>query len=232
MGRAAAACRWLGLPAAARLEGTVAVLSPHLDDGVFSLGAAISAASGTVSVVTVLAGDPQSELPAGEWDARSGFRTAGAAARARRAEDELACGDVGATPVWLPFSDHQYPRGAGDDEIWERIEDALGDARSVLVPGFPLMHEDHAWLEALVRVRGLPGRRVGRYVEQPYAAAWTSGPAGGQWGALGASARRRLAKRRAWRRYASQLPLLAGEAGFGRVLRYEVSRGGEWVQWS
>ena len=232
MGRAAAVCRWLALPAADRLEGTVAVLSPHLDDGIFSLGAAIAAASGEVSVVTVLAGDPQSELPAGEWDAQSGFRTAGEAARARRAEDELACGDVGATPVWLPFSDHQYPRGAGDDEVWESIEDSLRDAGTVLVPGFPLMHEDHAWLEALVGARGLPGRRIGRYVEQPYAAAWTPGPGAPGWAAVGASARQRLAKRRAWRRYASQLPLLVGDTELGRVMRYEASRGGECVLWS
>jgi LmbE family N-acetylglucosaminyl deacetylase len=232
LGRAAAVCRWLGLPAAGRLEGSVAVLSPHLDDGVFSLGAAIAAASGKVSVVTVLAGDPQSELPAGDWDAQAGFRTAGEAARARRAEDELACTDVGAMPAWLPFSDHQYPRGAGDDEVWERIEDALGDARTVLIPGFPLMHEDHAWLEALVGACGLPGRRIGRYVEQPYAAAWTSGPGGGEWGAVGATARHRLAKRRACRRYASQLPLLAGDTDLGRVTRYEASRGGEYVLWS
>jgi LmbE family N-acetylglucosaminyl deacetylase len=232
LGRTAAVCRWLGLPAADRLEGTVAVLSPHLDDGIFSLGAAIAAASGEVSVVTVLAGDPQSELPAGDWDAQSGFRTAGEAARARRAEDELACGDVGGTPVWLPFSDHQYPRGGGDDEVWESIEDALGDTRTVLIPGFPLMHEDHAWLEALVGARGRPGRRVGRYVEQPYAAAWTSGPSGAEWGAVGASARNRLAKHHACKRYASQLPLLTGETDLARVTRYEASRGGECVLWS
>jgi LmbE family N-acetylglucosaminyl deacetylase len=228
--RLAGACRWLGIGSAERLAGAVAVVSPHLDDGVLSLGAAIAAAP-EVRVVTVLAGDPESELPAGEWDGRSGFRTAGEAARARREEDRLACREVGAEPVWLPFCDHQYPRGGGDDEIWERLTEALADAETVLVPGFPLMHEDHVWIAGLVRERGLAGRRVGRYVEQPYAATWTSGPDG--WTPLHASASRRLAKLRACRRYSSQLPLLDEQgATLSRLTRYEASRGGECVSWS
>jgi LmbE family N-acetylglucosaminyl deacetylase len=230
LGRLAGARRWLGLRSAQPLEGSVAVVSPHLDDGVLSLGAAIAAARGDVRVVTVLAGDPESVLPAGDWDERSGFRTAGEAADARRAEDRLACRDIGAEPVWLPFADHQYPRGGGDDEIWERLTEALGGAETVLVPGYPLMHEDHVWLAALTRERGLPGRRVGRYVEQPYAAAWTPGPDG--WTPLGAGARQRVAKLRACRRYSSQLPLLTEQgATLIRITRYEAARGGECVSW-
>ena len=100
---------WLGLRGGEPLDGDVAVLSPHLDDAILSLGAAISGARGDVRVVTVFAGDPDSTLAAGEWDSRAGFRTVGEAARARREEDALACADVGARPVWLPFVDDQYP---------------------------------------------------------------------------------------------------------------------------
>jgi LmbE family N-acetylglucosaminyl deacetylase len=223
---------WLGFGGGARLEGPVAVLSPHLDDAVFSLGAAIAAAPGEVRVVTVLAGDPGSEEPAADWDAAAGFGTVGESAGARRVEDERACRDLGARPVWLPFNDHQYPRGGGDDEIWAQLEPALGDAATVLVPGFPLMHEDHVWLEALVRERGLPARRVGHYVEQPYAAAWTPGPTG-DWHPAGAAAWHRLAKLRACRRYASQLPLMSPQArSLARLTRYEARRGGEAVRWA
>jgi LmbE family N-acetylglucosaminyl deacetylase len=230
LGRLAGACRWLGAGAGARLEGSVAVVSPHLDDGILSLGAAIASARGEVSVVTVLAGDPDSELPAGEWDAESAFGTAGEAARARRAEDECACRDVGARPVWLPFSDHQYPHAGSDDEIWARLLEALGSAETILVPGHPLMHEDHVWLAGLVRERGLPGRRVGRYVEQPYSALWDPAPA--EWTAVGAGISGRVAKLRACRRYSSQLPLLARQGGtLRRLTRYEVARGGECVLW-
>ena len=226
--------RWLGAPGSERLSGSVAVLSPHLDDAVLSLGAAIAASSGSdIAIVTVLAGDPDSDLPAGEWDAGAGFETAGEAARARRREDELACSDVGARPVWLSFADEQYPRDQGDGEIWAAVQEALGSAETVLLPGFPLMHQDHAWLLALAQREGLPGRRVGHYVEQPYAAAWAPGPPGGGWEPLAAALSHRLTKLRACRRYASQLPLLQRH---GRILfpmlRYEAARGGEAVRWS
>jgi LmbE family N-acetylglucosaminyl deacetylase len=184
-----------------------------------------------VRVVTVLAGDPAADHPAGEWDAGAGFRTAGEAARVRRAEDELACHDLGARPLWLPFNDHQYPRGGDDETIWARLEDALGGAETVLVPGHPLMHPDHAWLAELVRARGLPGRRVGRYVEQPYASAWSH--TSGDWAVLGAAASHRLTKLRACRRYRTQLPLMAPEArSLWRLTRYEAARGGECVRWT
>jgi LmbE family N-acetylglucosaminyl deacetylase len=221
---------WIGFGSATRLEGNLAVISPHLDDGILSLGAAIAAAHGDVAIVTVLAGDPASELPAGEWDGRAGFATAGEATRARREEDRQACAVVGARPVWLPFSDHQYPRGGGDDDVWAQLEQALGDAESVLVPGHPLLHEDHAWIAGLVRARGLPGRRIGRYVEQPYASAWSPAPAG--WAPVGADLRHRLAKLRACRRYASQLPLMPPEArSLVRLARYEAAHGGEAARW-
>jgi LmbE family N-acetylglucosaminyl deacetylase len=227
--------RWLGAPGGERLSGSVAVLSPHLDDAVLSLGAAIAASSGAdIAIVTVLAGDPDSDLPAGKWDAGAGFETAGEAARARRREDELACSDVGARPVWLPFADGQYPRNQADDEIWAAVEEALGGAETVLLPGFPLIHDDHAWLLALARREGLPGRRVGLYVEQPYAAARAPRlPAADGWAPLAAALPHRVAKLRACRRYASQLPLLQrGRPVLLPLTRYEAARGGEAVRWS
>jgi LmbE family N-acetylglucosaminyl deacetylase len=230
--RVAPAARWLGARAGDRLTGSVAVLSPHLDDAVFSLGAAIAASRADVTVVTVFACDPDSEAPAGEWDALAGFVTEGEAAQARRHEDELACAIVGARPVWLPFGDHQYAPPA-DDDLWRALEHAVAGAETVLVPAFPLMHEDHARLHDLVARNGFPGRAVGRYVEQPYAAAWTEPGPGDGWTPLAAALPHRLAKLRALRRYSSQLPLLERS---GRVLlplaRYEAGRGGELVSWA
>ena len=126
------------------LTGHVAVLSPHLDDGVYSLGAAIGKsvrAGAVVSLITVFAGDPNSRDPASPWDRRSGFQLAGEAAQARRAEDRRACALLGATPVWLPFDDHSGRR-VGDDELWSSLQHAAGEAETILVPGFPLHHED------------------------------------------------------------------------------------------
>lgn len=232
MPQLSAALRWLGFRGGERLDGHVAVLSPHLDDAIFSLGAAIAKTRSEVAVVTVFAGDPESPLPAGEWDARSGFRTAGEAARARRAEDALACRDVGARPVWLPFADPQYPRD-DDETVWSALEHALAETDTVLVPAFPLTHPDHARLRELVDRKGLPGRRLGGYVEQPYAAAWTDRSPGSGWAPLAAGLPERVTKLRACRRYASQLPLLGGGAPIlRRLTAYEAARGGERVKWS
>ena len=72
----------------AHLEGDVVVVSPHLDDAALSLGAAIARArrigAARVVVLTVFAGNPESDLPAGGWDSRAGFATEGEASRARR----------------------------------------------------------------------------------------------------------------------------------------------------
>ncbi len=234
--------RWTGvLGGRTGLGPNVVVVSPHLDDGVFSLGAGISRAArkgSNVTILTVLAGDPSSTTPAGEWDARAGFATAGEAARARRLEDEQACAHVGARPVWLPYSDQQYPRGGTDEEIRAAVVDAVGDAL-VLVPGFPLLNKDHAWLRQIL-AGVLPDARVRAYVEQPYAAESTErpgvvqgrdpgvgpGPAGWRPVRAGLSDQRR--KLRACRSYESQLPLL-GDRLVADIVKYELRSGGESV---
>jgi LmbE family N-acetylglucosaminyl deacetylase len=153
----------------------VVVLSPHLDDGVLSIGAFVhrQCRSGVrVEILTVLANDPtREENDPSPWDRRCGFASAGAAASARRQEDRRACAALGATPVWLPYGDHAYPRGGSDAQIWSGIQRTSRDADLVLVPGFPLSHPDHRWLAELVLARRqeLDGR-LALYAEQPYAA--------------------------------------------------------------
>jgi LmbE family N-acetylglucosaminyl deacetylase len=152
--------------------GRIVVLSPHLDDAALSVGATVARASlrgQRVSVVTVLAGDPETDAPAGEWDRRCGFSSAGEAARARRAEDAAACEILGAEPVWLPYGDAQQQRGADDEQIWQSLAPLLSEADAVLVPGYPLQHADHAWLATLLLER-FSVAPVALYVEQPYAA--------------------------------------------------------------
>ena len=231
MARLTATLGWLGLRGGEPLDGDVAVLSPHLDDAILSLGAAIAGARGEVRIVSVFAGDPDSTLAAGDWDSRAGFRTVGEAARARREEDALACAEVGARPVWLPFVDVQSPPDEAG-AVWSALADTLAGADTVLVPAFPLIHPDHARLLDLVERNGLPGRRLGRYVEQPYAAAWTDRSQGDGWAPLAAGLRQRLAKLRACRRYTTQLPLLRRSGPVLRkVIAYEAARGGESVSW-
>ncbi len=213
------------------LAGRVVAVSVHLDDAVFSVGAALARAArrgADVTILTVLANDPADESPAREWDARVGFATAAEAARRRREEDRRACEIIGATPVWLPYGDTTHGLGASPEEVAAAVLEQLAGADVVLLAGFPVMHDDHKLVVDLLCDR-VDAPRVGRFVEQPYAALWTSGPEG-EWRTLAASVRDQAAKLRASRAYTSQLPLL-GEHVVRRTARYEILRGGEAVSW-
>jgi LmbE family N-acetylglucosaminyl deacetylase len=220
----------------------VAVLSPHLDDAILSLGASIADAvrcGHEVSVVTVFAGDPDSSAPAGGWDARAGFATEGAAARARRLEDRRACEVVGAHPVWLPFGDSQYDGGRDPDAVWLHVAKALEGVDAVLVPGRPLIHRDHLWLAKLARDR-LSHGAIGVYAELPYdrwaraqkqRQAPRSAPAvAAEWVNPLRSARSRVIKWAACKEYASQLPWLGRGLPFRRAL-LQSRLGSERIAW-
>jgi len=221
----------------------VVVVSPHLDDGVLSLGAAIAAwsrAGARVELLTVLGCDPASEAPAGGWDRRGGFATEGASARARREEDRRACAILGATPVWLPFGSVDYERHGDEADVRRAAVEAVGAADLVLVPGSPLSHPDHEWLVRTLVADGLDRGRLALYAEQPYTRRAGVGPQTPPWlaSAVGRSTfapvparlRDRHAKWRAIRCYRSQLPLL----GMGRSLRrgpHRLALAPELVAW-
>jgi LmbE family N-acetylglucosaminyl deacetylase len=200
----------------------VVVVSPHLDDGVLSLGAAMStwARSGArVELLTALACDPDSRAPTGGWDARGGFATEGESARARREEDAAACTTLGVTPTWLPFGSVDYERHGDEREVAAAVRDAIGGAELVLLPGFPLSHPDHEWLVRALVESAPPAGGLAFYAEQPYAARAGSLAALPPWltertglapslAELPGPVQARVAKWRAVRRYRSQLPLL------------------------
>jgi LmbE family N-acetylglucosaminyl deacetylase/SAM-dependent methyltransferase len=228
----------------------VAVISPHLDDAVFSVGSGMASMARRgieVLLITVLAGDPDLEAPAGAWDRDTGFRTSAEATRARQEEDRRACDILGVTPFWLPYNDEQYPRGGSEEEIAERLRAILGRADAVLVPGFPLSHQDHAWLARIALSLELQNVRVGLYAEQPYlqGQGWPtwSGAAGypaipsPAWQPLPAMVHDRRAKRAAREAYRSQLARIARSFDRDwpslrqRLDGVEWSMGGELVAW-
>ena len=214
----------------------VAVLSPHLDDAVLSLGAAIARAvreGVEVAIVTVFAGDVESASPASNWDRLAGFGTEGEAAAARRTEEADACALLGAEPRALPFPD--YPYAAGDREpgrIMEAVRAATDDAELVLLPGFPLLHADHRLLAETVHDHGLPGRRLALYAEQPYRYRKRARLPGPSWVSIPAARRDRTAKRRAVGAYRTQLaPLQLNRGRLRWLLWYEARWGGETIDW-
>ena len=210
----------------------IVVVSPHLDDGVLSLGASMASwvrRGAAVELLTVLGCDPASKAPAGGWDARGGFATEGESASARREEDRLACAVLGASPVWLPYGSGDYELHGAEADVRDAVLRALEGADSVLVPGFPLSHPDHAWLAELLA--GSLGRwRVGRYAAQPSTRRAAADPGGAGFARAPVRLDDRIAKWRAIRCYASQLPLLAMRGSLRRgPHRYAAAR--EWIAW-
>jgi LmbE family N-acetylglucosaminyl deacetylase len=216
----------------------IVVVSPHSDDGVLSLGAAIASwvrQGAHVELLTVFALDPASDAPAGGWDARAGFRTEGEAATARRGEDRRACAILGATPDWLPFGSVDYERRGDEGAVRGAIAAVADGADSLFLPGFPLSHPDHEWLGRALAGERMGCRRLGLYVEQPYARRtvgearvppWVEEAVGGRvlFEAVPARPRDRIAKWRAIRQYRSQLPLL-GMSGSLRRGPHSILRG-------
>lgn len=234
-----------------RLEGHVVVVSPHLDDAALSLGAALARAArdgARIEVLSVLAGDPESEAPAGGWDRKAGFATEGEAAQARRQEDREACTLLGATPTWLALGDSQYDRHGTEHEVWAAVRAACAGADAVLLPGFPLATDDHGWLSEILLRKGLPAARVGLYVEQPYE--WRAQQsvrpmvpdrlrpivrASDAWRPLASGVSDRRLKLEAIRAYRTQVVLLRLSRRRGlplyRMLAHEAFRGGERLAW-
>lgn len=210
-------------------DGNVVVLSTHLDDAAFSLGAwihGLARRGRSALVVTVLGCDPASPRPAGSWDRRAGFATEGEAAATRRREDTAVWALLGARAEVLPFGDATYGRGGSDDEIWAAVDPFITDAGVVIAPGWPLAHEDHRWLFELARDRCDP-HRLRLYREQPYASHQPDPCGDGAWTPLPAGPVDRWRKRRALRLYGSQLHLLGGRTTIRALARAERRCGGE-----
>jgi len=125
------------------IPANILVVAPHLDDAVLSCGDLLSARS-YATVVTVFAGTPPHPDILTDWDAASGFSSAGEAMQSRRQEDRAALQMLDATPRWLDFLDSQY----GDTPPTAAVAMALSKVLDETKPAavlFPagLFHSDH-----------------------------------------------------------------------------------------
>ena len=202
------------------LAGPVAVVSPHLDDGVFGCGELLAAHPGSV-VVTVFAGRPPRYGGPTAWDAAGGFRPGDDVVGLRRDEDRTALALLGARPIWLAFRDAQYGDPPSVDVVSGALEAAIRevDAPSVFIP-LGLFHSDHhlAHEAALGVMRrrherswfayeDAVYRRIPDLLEERLAALRRDGLIAGP--PVSSSECGREAKRRAVRCYRSQLRALA-----------------------
>ena len=110
------------------------VLSPHLDDAVFSCGGLIArqaAAGERVTVLTVCAGDPP-EGPLSDF-ARAlhiVWQTDGSPIPIRREEDRSACRRLGAAAVHLEIPDAIYRLGASCEAFYPSHAEIFGPLHS------------------------------------------------------------------------------------------------------
>ncbi|MEY2446675.1 MAG: hypothetical protein QOH79_151 [Acidimicrobiaceae bacterium] len=134
----------------------IVVVQPHFDDAVMGAGYLMAGHPGT-TVVTVFGGRPP-VYPATptEWDTLGGFEAGDDIVALRRGEDVGALGELGATPHWLEFSDHQYLDKAESYQPRD-IAPALGAAlrhlepTAVFVP-FGLANPDHDLTHRAARI--------------------------------------------------------------------------------
>lgn len=124
----------------------VMVLSPHLDDALFSCGKFLADHPGAI-VVTVFAGAPD-VMHEGYNSRSTGQSYAPDALEVRRQEDRRVMSQLGATPIWLDLIEADYSAyrpttNYGEQVVAEvsRVISEIGPA-SVIAP-LGLVHPDH-----------------------------------------------------------------------------------------
>ena len=147
------------------------IISPHLDDAVFSCGHLLAMHPGS-TVVTVFAGFPAEDAELPEWDAHCGFQSPQEAVMARREEDRRGLGLLEARPVWLNFLDSQYGTHVHSQDVSRALMHTLSDlgAKELVVP-MGLFHADHilvhdAAMAAVSDMQTVPS--VSLYEDVPY----------------------------------------------------------------
>ncbi|MEP7202471.1 MAG: PIG-L family deacetylase [Ilumatobacteraceae bacterium] len=156
---------------------TVAVISPHLDDAVLSVGATIhnlTQRGDDVEVITLFAGDPARPGAPSYWDKPRRAATSADVIRERRAEDQQACDLLGVKPVWLPFDEEAVLAKRDPDAMWDTLGPLLQTASLVMLPGWPLDHADHRYATTLVLDRLPKHQPVMFYGELPTARSATA----------------------------------------------------------
>jgi LmbE family N-acetylglucosaminyl deacetylase len=130
------------------------VLSPHLDDAVWSTFSVL-VGMGDVTVVTVFAGIPKGEP--GWWDARCGITDSGAHVQARRREDAAVLSTLGRTAVHLELLDGQYrSESIPPEDVVGQVARAVNAVSRVYAPS-GMGHPDHE----IVRDAGVLLARAG-----------------------------------------------------------------------
>jgi LmbE family N-acetylglucosaminyl deacetylase len=157
-----------------------AVLSPHLDDAVFSCWHVLAGPE-AVEVVTVFAGIPAEKTPVPRWDRITGARDSAERVRERLAEDREALALAGREGTYLGFVERQYgAEHPSVEELAAALRERVPAASEIFAPAGIGDHSAHALTrQAALELAG-EGRTVRFYADLPYATefgwpAWVTG---------------------------------------------------------
>lgn len=120
----------------------ITVISPHLDDAVFSCGCLL-AESRDALVITVFAGVPDPGIKAPPWDIATGFSSGHQAVLTRREEDSESMRRLGARSAWLNFWDGQYGRSYQTTDLVLALKTILQERGGTILMPLGLAHPDH-----------------------------------------------------------------------------------------
>lgn len=146
------------------------IISPHLDDAVFSCRDLLAVRPGML-VGTVFTATPEDAGMRTAWDTRCGFADAYSAMSARLAEDRYALDSLAAHGVPLGFLDRQYGASPASEEIAVALEALLAQYRCIAaaIP-LGLCHPDHELVHSacLQVLKNHPEIAWLAYEEAPY----------------------------------------------------------------
>jgi LmbE family N-acetylglucosaminyl deacetylase len=162
------------------MEANVVILSPHLDDAVFSCWHLLDSEH-DVSVVNVFAGVPPAGTPLPRWDRITGARDPVERVRDRLKEDRAALALAGRKATNLRLVEAQYRRSRPTlEEVFPPIRMRLAGGQRLVAPAGIGGHSAHRLVRAAAFLLAAEGFPVSFFADVPYATefgwpAWATG---------------------------------------------------------
>jgi len=148
--------------------GRAVILSPHLDDAVFSCWKLLTCDRGLV--ITICAGSPSDRTRPAYYDRLSGSSSPRERLRERREEDAAVLDAVGARYVHLDVLDAPYRRRrVAPLAIAEMVQELIPPGVSVVGPAGIGGHPDHLLMRQVALVLRERGSPVSLYADLPHA---------------------------------------------------------------
>jgi LmbE family N-acetylglucosaminyl deacetylase len=155
------------------------VLSPHLDDAVFSCWHVVAGPE-DVDVVTLFGGVPEAGGEVPRWDRITGARDPAERVRERREEDREALALAGRRGTYLDFVEAQYGSELPSVDELVAALGAVSPSTEVFSPAGIGTHSAHVRVRELALRLAAEGCEASFYADLPYATefgwpAWVTG---------------------------------------------------------